>query len=277
MHTLFARNYGVISSEEQKKLTDAHVTVVGAGGVGGIALISLARMGIGNIHIVDMDVFEHSNINRQMLSSCSRVGKLKAECAKETLLDINPNINVRISTEKCVEKNAEMLIEGSDVVIDATDTLISRVIIHRTAQKMKIPSVWIAVTPPFRGGVMTFSDQTPPYELVLRHPSYQQPLTEEVIAQVTQIKNERANVSVGFGALEDWAQGYLSGEMPWAVLCPVANLVGLLASFEAFKVILNRDTLLPTYAPNLVKINLAQPEMVRVESPEDGSWDNATL
>lgn len=277
VNEIFIRNYGVLNKEEQEKLSKARVTVVGAGGVGGITLISLARMGVGNIHVIDMDSFEHSNINRQMLSSVSRVGKSKAQCARETLLDINPNINVLVSQEKLVEENALNLIKNSDVVIDATDNLISRVIIHRTSQSAKIPSVWIAVSPPFRGGVMTFSHETPPYELVLNHPSFGKELTDEVKQQITEIKNQRAKNSVQFGALGDWADSFSAGKAPWAVLCPVANIVGILASFEAFKVILNRETLKPVTAPNLIKINLADIGMVTVEAPKEGTWDNAFL
>jgi molybdopterin/thiamine biosynthesis adenylyltransferase len=274
---IFVRNYGVITPEEQQKLLQAKVTVVGAGGVGGITLISLARMGVGHIHVIDMDVFEHSNINRQMLSGVSRIGKSKAESAKETLLDINPDIHVTVSKEKFVEENAVRLMEGSDVVIDATDNLVSRVIIHRAAQKAEIPSVWIAVTPPFRGGVMTFSSNTPPYEQVLQHPSYQKELTDDVMQDITRIKLGRAQTSVEFGALGDWADAFQAGKAPWAVLCPVANMVGLLASFEAFKIIVSREDLLPTYAPSLIKINLANTEMVKVETPAEGSWNNAYL
>jgi molybdopterin/thiamine biosynthesis adenylyltransferase len=274
---IFSRNYGVITPEEQQKLAHAKVTVIGVGGVGGITLISLARMGVGNIHVIDMDKFEHSNLNRQMISGMGRIGQFKAECAKETLLDINPQINVTISLNKVVEENALASFSDADVVIDATDNLVSRVIIHRAAQQAKIPSIWIAVTPPFRGGVMTFSHETPPYELVLRHPSYNKELTPEVIKQISAIKDERAKKSVAFGALENWASSFITGDAPWAVLCPVANMVGLLASFEAFKVILNRDTLKPTYAPNLIKIDLANTEMVKVETPAEGSWDNAYL
>jgi sulfur-carrier protein adenylyltransferase/sulfurtransferase len=274
---IFTRNYGVISREEQTRLTDAKVTVVGAGGVGGMTLISLARMGVGHIHIIDMDVFEHSNINRQMLSSLSRIGKSKALCAQETLEDINPLLKVSITQEKLVEENAERLFTGADVIIDATDNLVSRVIIHRAAQKMQIPSVWIAVTPPFRGGVMTFSHATPPYELVLNHPSYQQPLTPEVMEKISQIKHQRAKTAAKLGALADWADAFTKGTAPWAVLCPVANIVGILASFEAFKVILKRDNLPPTYAPQLAKIDLSQPNMISVEHPAEGSWDNGLL
>lgn len=274
---IYARNYGVITHEEQSKIKSAKVTVIGAGGVGGITLISFARMGFGNIQIVDMDKFDYSNINRQMLSSISRIGKSKAECAKETILDINPNINVTIRKEMLTEHNAEEVIGGSDVVIDATDNLVARVIIHRTAQKLKVHSIWIAVTPPFRGGVITFSHETPAYELVLEHPSYGRELTDEVKKEISLIKDERARVSVKHGALQDWADAYLTKDAPWAVICPVANIVGICASFEAFKVILNQANLQPTYAPNLVKIDMAQPNMVQVLTPENGSWNNAEL
>lgn len=274
---IFLRNYGVIDDIEQQKLTDATVTVVGAGGVGGITLISLARMGVGHIHVIDMDVFEHSNINRQMLSGISRVGKSKALCAEETLRDINPKITVTVNQEKLTEENAEKLLQASDVVVDATDNLVARVIIHRTAQRLQIPSVWIAVTPPFRGGVMTFSHQTPDYEVVLQHPSHGKALTDEVKASITEIKNERARFSATQGALPAWADAFTKGKAPWAVLCPVANIVGILASFEVFKVIINRPGLLPCYAPELIKINFAETNMVQREKPVSGSWNNAEL
>jgi molybdopterin/thiamine biosynthesis adenylyltransferase len=274
---IFIRNYGVITKTEQQKLAAAKVTVIGAGGVGGIALINLARMGVGQIQVVDMDTFDYSNINRQMLSGVSRVGKFKAECARETLLDINPQLKVTVNTNKLVAENAEELLHGSSLVIDATDNLLSRVILHRAAQKAQIPSVWIAVTPPFRGGVMVFSHTTPPYELVLRHPSYGKELSAEVIKDILSIKDERAKRSVGHGALADWAAAYLEEDAPWAVISPVANLVGISASFEAFKIILERADLVPTYAPQLVKIDLSKANMMQVQNPVEGSWDNADL
>ncbi|MFC4892354.1 HesA/MoeB/ThiF family protein [Pseudofrancisella aestuarii] len=274
---IYLRNFGILTHEEQAKLKNAKVTVIGAGGVGGITLISLARMGIGNIKVVDMDEFDYSNINRQMLSAISRVGKSKAECAKETINDINPNIKVIVKKEMLSEENAEEIISDSDIVVDATDNLIARVIIHRTAQKLKIPSVWIAVTPPFRGGVITFSDKTPAYELVLRHPSYGKKLTDEVRKEITSIKDGRARESVKHGVSKEWAESYIKGEAPWTVVCPVANIVGIFASFEVFKVILNRVNLQPTYAPKLLKIDMSQASSVQVLSPENGSWNNEEL
>jgi sulfur-carrier protein adenylyltransferase/sulfurtransferase len=273
----FQRNFGVISREEQEKLRKARVTVVGAGGVGGITLIQLARMGVGSIHVLDKDVFEASNINRQMLSSISRLGKPKAAVAEEMLHDINPSISVRCSTEFVTGENAPTLLADADVIVDATDNLVSRVVVHRAAAALGIPSIWIAVTPPFRGGVMTMTPTSMPYELVLRHPSYQKALTPDVREQVSELKNGRARFSVSQGALPEWAEGYLKGELAWAVLAPVANIVGVLASFEVFKVLVGRPGLEPVTGPKLVKIDLAQDLMVQAITPEEGSWDNTQL
>lgn len=273
----FTRNIGVISIEEQKKLKNARVTVVGAGGVGGITLIQLARMGIGNLHVIDQDVFEASNINRQMLSSISKLGKPKALVALETLKDINPLLQVKITQEFVTEDNAKDLLANTDIIIDATDNLVARVIIHRMAQTLKIPSIWIAVTPPFRGGVMSLTPESVPYEIALGYPSYQQELTLEMQNKIHGLKDGRALNSIKHGADEQWANSYINKERPWAVLSPVANIIGILASFEAFKFIVNREDLQPIISPNLIQINLSHPNMVQVCEPENGSWDYTTL
>lgn len=273
----FTRNFGVISHEEQARLNKARVTVVGAGGVGGIALIQLARMGVGSIHVIDRDQFEASNINRQMLSSVSRLGEDKAVVAGEVLRDINPDIRLRVTQAFVGEDNAADLLADCDVVIDATDNLVSRVIIHRAAAELGIPSVWIAVTPPFRGGVMSLTPDSMPYELVLRHPSHGKPLTPEMREQVGALKDGRAAYSVSQGALPEWGEAYLKKEAAWAVLAPVANIVGVLASFEAFKLIVRRPGLDPVIGPRLVLVDLAKEHMVEAVLPEDGSWDNTRL
>ncbi|SDX21775.1 ThiF family protein [Marininema mesophilum] len=273
----FERNLGVISTEEQEKLREAKVTVVGAGGVGGITLIMLARMGIGHIHVIDRDQFEASNINRQMLSSVSRLGKSKAQMAKETLADINPEIEVQVTEAFVTEENAEELLRDTDVIIDATDNLVARVIIHRTAAKIGIPSVWIAVTPPFRGGVMSMTPTSLPYEKALSHPSYLQSLTEEMKAKVNALKDGRAIHSIQHGADEKWAHDYVEKESPWAVISPVANIVGVLASFEAFKHVLQRESLKPIIGPELIRVDFAKPQMVEVQTPPEGCWDNTIL
>lgn len=273
----FTRNIGVISVEEQEKLKNARVTVVGAGGVGGITLIQLARMGVSSLHVIDQDVFETSNINRQMLSSISRLGKSKADVALEVLKDINPLLQVDVTKEFVTEENALELLKNTYLIIDATDNLVARVIIHRTARMLGIPSIWIAVTPPFRGGVMSLTPDSVPYEIALGYPSYQQELTPEMKNIIHELKDGRALHSVKHGADEKWANNYVQKDLPWTVLSPVANIVGILASFEAFKFIINREDLKPVISPNLIQINLSNQNMVHVSAPENDSWDYTTL
>ena len=147
----FTRNIGVISIEEQEKLKHARVTVVGAGGVGGMTLIQLARMGVGSLHVIDPDVFEASNINRQMLSSVSKLGQPKAVVARDMLHDINPFLQVQITQEFVTEDNAKDLLTHTDVIIDATDNLVARVIIHRMAQTLEFRLFGLLLHHPLEG------------------------------------------------------------------------------------------------------------------------------
>lgn len=158
------------------------------------------------------------------------------------------------------------------MVLDCTDDLVARVVIHRAARRLGILSVWIAVTPPFRGAVATFLPGGMEYEEALGVPSRGRALTEEVKAAVAAQKDGRARYSVTRGALAEWAEDYLQGRCPWAVITPVAGMVGILAAFEAMKVLIGRPGLEPTVAPRLVVMDLAQPEMIRVCDPPAGGW-----
>jgi len=95
--------------------------------------------------------------------------------------------------------------------------------------------------------------------------------------QIHELKDGRALHSVTYGADEKWASSYVQKDRPWAVLSPVANIVGILASFEAFKFMINREELRPVISPNLIQINFANQNMVQVSIPENGSWDYTTL
>ncbi|MED1665836.1 hypothetical protein [Brevibacillus laterosporus] len=91
------------------------------------------------------------------------------------------------------------------------------------------------------------------------------------------MKDGRALYSISQGADEQWAQNYVKKESPWAVLSPVANIVGILASFEAFKLIVRRSSLPPILSPQLIRIDLAHNEMVTVMNPQNGAWNYSEL
>ena len=279
-----ATNIGILTIDEGARLNRGRVAIVGLGGVGGIAAIQCARMGIQHFHLIDGDAFEASNLTRQMLCSTSQVGRSKAQVAAEVVREINPAIKTRVTTEYLTEETALELLGDVDVIMDGTDNLVARVIIHRAARRLGIPSVWIAVTPPFRGGVMTFTPDSSPMEEALRQPSLGKELTDEIKRELHAIKEARARRAVELAddtsreTMRQWCDDFIAGEAPWTVISPMANIVGVLASFEMMKVILDRPGLEPVKAPALVKVDLARPQMVNVELPPDGAgWDNTEL
>jgi pimeloyl-ACP methyl ester carboxylesterase/molybdopterin/thiamine biosynthesis adenylyltransferase len=117
----FARNIGILTSEEQCRLADCTVAVAGLGGIGGNVTIMLARMGVGGFRLADFDSFELANINRQYGATVDNVGRGKCELVVEDLRRINPNARIEVFAEGFTEETGNSLLGGADVAIDAID------------------------------------------------------------------------------------------------------------------------------------------------------------
>ena len=117
----FSRNLGLISPQEQDRLQRATVAIVGMGGVGGIHLVTLARLGIGGFAIADPDRFDLVNFNRQYGANCRTLGRPKAEVMAEEALAINPELRLRVLPEAITRENVGLLLDGVDVLIDGID------------------------------------------------------------------------------------------------------------------------------------------------------------
>lgn len=142
----YERNIPSISEKEQTLLFGKKVLVIGCGGLGGYILESLARLGIGHIIAVDGDVFEESNLNRQLYSAPDLIGQNKADAAARRVQTIAPDVN--ISPVKCFfdRNNAARLIAGQDLVIDALDNVSSRLIMEDVCEKQNVTFVHGAIT-----------------------------------------------------------------------------------------------------------------------------------
>lgn len=114
----------------QQKLNDAHVLIIGLGGLGSPAALYLAAAGIGHLTLVDFDIVELSNLQRQVLHTDSSIGRSKVESAKESLLRINPEIIIDMVNEKPDAASLHQLVSAADIVIDATDNFESRYAIN---------------------------------------------------------------------------------------------------------------------------------------------------
>ncbi|ABB32275.1 UBA/THIF-type NAD/FAD binding protein [Geobacter metallireducens RCH3] len=117
----FARNIGLLTVEEQKRLLASRVAVAGAGGVGGIHVLTLARLGVGCFTIADHDSFDVVNISRQFGAFHSTLNRNKAQVLAEMVKDINPNAEVRVMEEGVTEDNINAFLDGVDVYVDSID------------------------------------------------------------------------------------------------------------------------------------------------------------
>jgi molybdopterin/thiamine biosynthesis adenylyltransferase/rhodanese-related sulfurtransferase len=130
-----------IGEEGQIKLLDAKVLLLGAGGLGSPAALYLAAAGVGTIGIIDMDVVDESNLQRQILHNLDRIGDRKVDSAKKTLTSLNPDINVLTFDTRLGADNIMNILDGFDVVVDGADNFPSRYLLNDASVKLGIPVV----------------------------------------------------------------------------------------------------------------------------------------
>lgn len=140
----------------QKKLKDARVLVVGTGGLGAPMLQYLAASGVGTLGIVDFDVIDKSNLQRQVLFTTEDVGKLKTTVARERILAMNPHINVEVHNTQLNAKNALQIIENYDIVADGTDNFPTRYLVNDACVLSGKPNVYASIFQ-FEGQVSVFN------------------------------------------------------------------------------------------------------------------------
>ena len=130
-----------IGEEGQLGLLDASVLLLGAGGLGSPAALYLAAAGIGTIGIIDMDVVDESNLQRQILHNQERIGDRKVDSAKKTLTALNPDVNVVTYDVRLGADNIMEILEGYDVIVDGADNFPSRYLLNDASVKLGIPVV----------------------------------------------------------------------------------------------------------------------------------------
>jgi molybdopterin/thiamine biosynthesis adenylyltransferase len=138
---LWFRSSMLFTDREKELIKNAKVCVVGVGGTGGIASEQLIRAGVSNITLVDPDIFELTNINRQHFCTISTIGMKKVEAGKIRLLEINPFAKIRTFEDGINKYNAREILSEVDIVIDASDNKSAHYPLHRIAKELKIPVI----------------------------------------------------------------------------------------------------------------------------------------
>ena len=226
-----SRQMSIVTRSEQERFKDAKITVIGCGGIGGETIEMLARMGIGELILVDKDAYDLSNLNRQTLATIKDLGLVKSEVAAEKVRLINPYVKTTTFNEHIYQTNIDKVISDSDIVIDALDNVLTRVIVSRKAKEKGIPYIHGAIHGTM-GQITVFlpnSDKT--YEEMFNLPSIDKELDDETIEALKNVT---------------------SGVPP--VIGPTPNLIGCLEAFEAYKIITGVGKV--TVAPKILTFDL---------------------
>ena len=141
----YERNIPSLSLEESRLLRTKTVAVIGCGGLGGYIIEQLARLGIGTIRIVDGDVFEESNLNRQLFSDVTVLGRPKTEVSQARIGAVNPEIRVEALYGYLDESNAMDFLRGCDAVVGALDNIYTRRVLERSCEALDIPYIYGAI------------------------------------------------------------------------------------------------------------------------------------
>ncbi|MDW8447991.1 MAG: molybdopterin-synthase adenylyltransferase MoeB, partial [Anaerolineales bacterium] len=150
-----------VGLEGQRKLKAASILVIGTGGLGSPVSLYLAAAGVGHIGLVDYDVVDSSNLQRQVIHGTSTVGQLKVESARRRMLDLNPNIEVEIYNEPFTSENAMRIAADYDVIIDGTDNFPTRYLSNDVCVLLGKPNVYGSIFR-FEGQVSVFDARRGP-------------------------------------------------------------------------------------------------------------------
>lgn len=141
----YARNIPALTKSECEALRQKRILVVGCGGLGGHMIDQLARIGVGFLRVVDGDVFEASNLNRQLLSAVPLLGVSKVKAAADHIARVNPDVTVEVVQTFLTEGNAAEILAGCEIVMDALDNIPSRRILAAACEKANIPYIYGAI------------------------------------------------------------------------------------------------------------------------------------
>ena len=131
-----------VATTGQKRLKNSRVLIIGAGGLGSPALLYLAAAGVGTLGIVDFDVVDESNLQRQVIHGQSDIGRSKAESARDSVLEINPLVKVVLHQERLESTNVYEIFEQYDLIVDGTDNFATRYLVNDAAFFLGKPYVW---------------------------------------------------------------------------------------------------------------------------------------
>jgi len=231
-----------VGEEGQQKLLGAKVLLLGAGGLGSPAALYLAAAGVGTIGIVDMDIVDDSNLQRQILHNVDRIGERKVDSAKKTLTLLNPDVNVITFDVRLDASNIEDIVGQFDLVVDGADNFPVRYMLNDASVKLGIPVVHGSIFR-FEGNITVFDPKN--------GPTYRDMLPEPPPAELAPSCSEAG------------------------VLGVLPGIVGTIQALEAIKIILGiGDTLIGRYLAFDALDMTFREFKIRKDPSNEITWDN---
>lgn len=238
----YSRNIGLITTQEQEKISKGRVLIAGVGGMGGVAAEVLVRMGVGKIKICDFDIYEKTNFNRQLHSTLETVGRYKVDVLKEEFLKINPDLDIEVYREGVSLKNVHEMLKDVDVIINGMDKMHASLILERTARAKGLTIVDAWLTP--YASVFVMTPDSPHWEEFMQLPTLGvalEDLTEELCraAVAKEVEYTFSHFNPYDIIDRDLVNGIVNDTRTRPSIAPVVWLSGVLMANETTKVLTN--------------------------------------
>ncbi len=249
---MFERNYGILSATQQERLRKTRILIVGCGGIGGTVAIILARTGIERFILVEFDIYDTTNLNRQISCFAGTLGRNKAQVIGEDILRINPNAEVEIYPRLLNHAEIAQLIPKVDVVFPAADDFAFSILVFREARRQGKPALFVVPSGTW-ANVSILMPDGPTIERVEGIPALK---TYEELNQMFQTRKYKSGTYY-YTFLAGWRTEYfrrfLDDDIPPTQLCPLVWICSSIGAFEVIKLVSGRWK--PVCAPRFWYIN----------------------
>jgi sulfur-carrier protein adenylyltransferase/sulfurtransferase len=233
---LFERNLGVFSSEEQERIKNAKVVIIGCGGIGGVVALALARSGLEHFVLIEHDCFQPSNMNRQMTCYQGTLGANKATTVRKAILKINPQANITSYERALLPEEIEEFIKMGDVIMPAADDWALSMTVLAMAKDLGVPAV-MGYPVGALGRACTFLPDSPYAAECLAIP-YKLPYDQLKAFMETPDNRRILQYYITEGGWRDeWFDGWCESKLPHAQLCTIVWITGALAALEILKLV----------------------------------------
>lgn len=262
------RNLGFVNAEEQQRLRDSAVFVVGVGGMGGACLQSLVRLGVGRILLADQDEFEVSNLNRQVFANLDTVGRSKAESTAEAIRKINPECDVTVYGADWIDHLDAILTEAT-TVINGMDDLRAGIELYRQAARhgATVIDAYTSAVP----SVFVVKPSDPRPEERFQYPTrgiHYRNITDEMVDECKRREFEFVlSQSSSLSEVHlDLVSEMMKGSRARISMAPMVILTGTLMAYEAYYLLTGHETRTDSrgyfFNPRKNKVELPQPKPV---------------